>query len=184
MKYLNLRSSLPSHYVESGLEKYCRRWGAVNTLMSLRADEPREGKEFLRTHGIHQLGDNLFFSIQRSRFHGAYIEHDHESLCMTFAWRSRQGHYAEQDVFKSATLGCTIDERFKATVRFADDDKIRRVEVGHTCNRCPLEDCSVRAADSWILNGQRFIEERDRELNALLGRWNVTYAAATGARTK
>jgi hypothetical protein len=46
----------------------------------------------------------------------------------------------------SVTLGVLLDDHAKQAIKFWDDPAITQTTVNITCERCPINDCSVRAA--------------------------------------
>lgn len=107
-------------------EHYCRRWLSVRML-----DEMKKGRS--------SQGENeLVTGVQRSRYYGTNDEY----LCITLA---RSG-YPTSDKNVSVTLGLLINDEFRAFCNWVEDPAIDRIEVNTTCERCPIEDCQVRAA--------------------------------------
>ncbi len=159
-KLLNL-TSLPFPYGESSSEKYCRRYNAVQALREMRqALETGRSTE-------HAYYDRPMIRVQRSRFvNEAY--RDATYLCMTMARPSE----LQPDILSSVTVGFVIDDHFKHTVRFWNDESNIEpegqhvVDVGHTCQRCPLspEQCADRAAEAVIFQE----EERRKEMEQLM----------------
>ncbi len=68
----------------------------------------------------------------------------------------------------SVTIAWQLDEATHNTIRFAEDPSISSIEVGLTCERCPLSDdlCDQRAAPASRVQA---IEERERREIALAG---------------
>lgn len=159
-KLLDL-DSLRFPYVESSGEKYCRRYSSLQVL--------RDMERSLESGSISV--DDLYrrpmIRMQRSRFaNEAY--HDNTYLCLTMA----QPLTLQPDILVSVTIGFVIDDHFKNTVQFwGDTTNIephgpRAIEVGHTCQRCPLShaQCSDRAAEAVIFRE----EERNKEMAQLM----------------
>ncbi len=105
--------------------------------------------------------------MQRSRFaNEAY--RDNTYLCLTMA----QPVALQPDILVSVTVGFVIDDHFKRAVQFWDDTANTEprgphaIEVGHTCQRCPLthDQCSDRAAEAVIFRE----EERNKEMAQLM----------------
>jgi hypothetical protein len=159
-KLLDL-DSLRFPYVESSGEKYCRRYSSLQVL--------RDMERSLESGSISV--DDLYrrpmIRMQRSRFaNEAY--RDNTYLCLTMA----QPLTLQPDILVSVTIGFVIDDHFKNTVQFWDDTTNiephgpRAIEVGHTCQRCPLShaQCSDRAAEAVIFRE----EERNKEMAQLM----------------
>ncbi|NJB85982.1 hypothetical protein GGR26_001750 [Lewinella marina] len=137
-----LHLSRRHHPHESGLlEHYCRRWISINLLQRMAA-EP---------------GGNLRIEAQRSRYYGT----DDEYLCLTLA---RTDH-PRPGKNVSVTLGLLINDRVREEIAFVDDPAIPRVVVNTTCEHCPIEDCSVRAAPPKVVTAR----EQYRAMKEALG---------------
>ena len=127
------------HPHENGLfEHYCRRWVSIGLLEQMTA----AGTE-----------DDLRIDVQRSHYYGT----EDEYLCVTLA---RTGYPApHQNV--SVTLGFLINDRLRETIAWADDPAIVNTTVNTTCERCPIEDCAVRAAEPVVVR-KRMAQQRIR----------------------
>ncbi|MCZ6875691.1 MAG: ImmA/IrrE family metallo-endopeptidase, partial [bacterium] len=159
-KLLDL-DSLRFPYVESSSEKYCRRYNAIQALRDMR--------QALEDGSINEnaLYERPMIRVQRSRFvNEAY--RDNTYLCITMA----RPLTLQPDILLSVTVGFVVDDHFKNTVRFWDDPTNIEpqgndvIEVGHTCQRCPLgaAQCTDRAAEAVIFRE----EERNKEMTQLL----------------
>ena len=159
-KLLNL-NSLPFAYGESSSEKYCRRYNAVQAL--------REMRQALETGRVkeHEFYRRPMIRVQRSRFVNEDYQ-DNTYLCVTMA----RPLELQPEILSSVTVGFVIDDDFKNTVRFWNDTTHIEpeggdvIEVGHTCQRCPLspEACADRAAEAVIFRE----EERRKEMARLM----------------
>ncbi len=159
-KLLDL-DSLRFPYVESSGEKYCRRYSSLQVLRDMeRALDNGSTTE-------DELYRRPMIRMQRSRFaNEAY--RDNTYLCLTMA----QPMALQPDILVSVTVGFVIDDHFKRAVQFWDDTAHieprgpQAIEVGHTCQRCPLshEQCPDRAAEAVIFRE----EERNKEMAKLM----------------
>ena len=114
------------HPHENGLfEHYCRRWVSLSLL---------EGAP---------LPDRILVDAQISHYYGT----DDRYLCLTMA---RSG-YPTADKNVSTTLGLLMTDDLRAKIKWADDPAIVRRVVNTTCERCPIPDCQVRAAEPIIV---------------------------------
>ena len=159
-KLLNL-ASLPFPYGESSSEKYCRRYNAIQAL--------REMRQALETGRVtaSTLYARPMIRVQRARFvNEAY--RDNIYLCITMA----RPLELQPNILSSVTIGFVVDQHLQDTVRFWDDTTHiapigqHVVEVGHTCQRCPLsaEACPDRAAEAVIFRE----EARQKEMQRLM----------------
>ena len=113
-------------------EHFCRRWLSVEKIEEL------EHSDKARTVGI-----------QRSKFIGS----EREYLCICIARRS----VLNPGELISITTGFRIDQNLKRAIKFWNDPKIPTVEIGETCERCPLtkEECAERAAEAFAFCERR-----------------------------
>ena len=131
------------HPHENGLlEHYCRRWVSLSVLKDMGEDP----------------GDDLRIEAQRSKYFGT----DDEYLCITLA----RTDYPRPGKNVSVTLGLLITDRLREEIAFIEDPAIPRVVVNTTCERCPIEDCQVRAAAPTVVAARR----RARDMRDALGR--------------
>jgi len=108
------------------LEHYCRRWLSTSLLNDMKQ--------------MQQVGKYVgtFVGIQRSKYHDT----DDEYLAFTLA---RPAH-PQPNLNTSVTIGILIDEEMKERISFLDDPTIKKRIVNKTCERCPIENCTERAA--------------------------------------
>lgn len=108
-------------------EHYCRRWITLR-LLSEVAKAPQ--------------GNGVNFGVQRSLFYNT----ENEYFCISAVRPLR----LSPGVNSCVTIGFLMDQRFKRKVRFWDDPSVIRSVVNRTCERCPISDCSERAAEASI----------------------------------
>ena len=126
-----LHLSRRHHPHENGLlEHYCRRWISINLLQRLGAGGATDFR----------------IEAQRSRYYGT----DDEYLCITLA---RTG-YPRAGKHVSVTLGLQITDALRQQIAFLDDPAIPEVIVNTTCERCPIMDCRVRAAEPKVVRAR------------------------------
>jgi predicted transcriptional regulator len=111
-------------------EHYCRRWVSLQALKKLESND-----------------QETIYDIQISQF----VETGQEYLILAAAARDP----FKPDNYRCVTLGLLINTHLKRKVKFLNSKTIERVEVGVTCERCPIEDCKVRAVDNVILKKQQ-----------------------------
>jgi len=117
------------HPHENGLfEHYCRRWVSINLLREMATDGP----------------GGMRIDVQRSRYFGT----EDEYLCITLA---RTG-YPDPAKNVSVTLGFLVNDKMRETIVWHADPAITTVVVNTTCERCPITDCEVRAAEPIIVH--------------------------------
>ena len=108
------------------LEHYCRRWSSISLLNDL--------------HGMQQVGKYVgtFVGAQRSKYFGT----DDEYLSVTLA----RPNHPKPHLNTSVTIGILIDDEVRKKINFLDDPTILHRVVNQTCQRCPIIDCTERAA--------------------------------------
>ncbi len=130
------RKSQP-HAVERR-EHYCRRWASADVMLRPGRYPSREG---------------LHLAVQRSRYS------DSGATNLIVAASTPDPFNA--GAVRSICLGMELNARQKKSLTFHTDEGIPTVEVGLTCERCPLSNCAERAAaPTWL---QRQQEEADVE---------------------
>lgn len=129
------------HPHENGLfEHYCRRWVSLSLL-----EEMESGSEGLR------------IDAQRSQYFGT----EDEYLCLTMA----RTDYPAPGKNVSVTIGFLVNDNLRKTIAWADDRAIPNRTVNTTCERCPITDCEVRAAEPVIVQKR----EKLRRIKKALG---------------
>jgi hypothetical protein len=122
-------------------EHYCRRWPA----MRLLSREP-------------EAEASADITLQRSHF----VTEDAEFLILT---QSRPLALSD-DAQSAVSVGFLVDRSLRARVKYLEDTSIPRVEVGLTCERCPLSaaDCSERVAEPSLLRAKLLRERQEQAL--------------------
>ena len=116
------------HPHENGLfEHYCRRWVSLSLLQNMADSGPGQ----------------MEIDVQKSQYFGT----DDAYLCLTLA---RTG-YPTPGRNVSVTLGFLINDAVRAAISWHDDPAIPDRTVNTTCERCPIADCRVRAAEPVIV---------------------------------
>ena len=136
-------------------EHYCRRWPGMQALSELARNQadPESGP------GQAGGGDEPVVAVQRSHF----LNDDAEFFVIAVA----RPLALKPGTNTVVMLGFLMDRAFKRAVRFWVDPAIPRVDVNLTCERCPLTDCNVRAAEPSVLREQQRLEEQEKALEAL-----------------
>ena len=132
------------HPHENGLfEHYCRRWISTNLLQGMMATEDNE----------------MCVDAQISQYHGTPDAY----LCITLA----RADYPSPGRNVSVTLGFLMNDELKNTIKWASDPGIPYRVVNTTCERCPIKDCAVRAAEPIIVEKRERIRRVRAALSAL-----------------
>ena len=129
-------------------EHYCRRWVSLSLLKDLHQMQ-KEGKYI-----------DTFVRAQRSRYLGT----EDEYLCLTIA----RPAYPSPNRNVSVTIGLLMNDEMRQKIAFYEDPAIQFREVNKTCERCPLTDCTERAAPPTIIDKRdewKRIQARLAELN-------------------
>lgn len=130
-------------------EHYCRRWVSLSLLKDLK-EMQLDGK-FVDT----------IVKAQRSRYFGT----EDEYLCLTIA----RPAFPSPNHNVSVTLGLLADENVKNTIQFFNDPAIQIKEVNKTCERCPVDECSERAAPPKVIEKRQHWQLIQQRLNELTG---------------
>lgn len=122
--YLNKELHLSHQHSPHGNETnehYCRRWVSLKTIL----DISKNNKE-------HE------FDIQISNYHNDGMKY----LVLSSATKDP----FKENQYRSISIGLLIDKQLQQKLNFIADSKIITQEVGVTCERCAIKDCSVRQA--------------------------------------
>lgn len=142
-KELHLARNHQPHAIKS-LEHYCQRWISTDILKNpLLYPEQKE----IRT------------GIQRSLY-----QTGEEYIIIT---ASNADPFAEGST-RSVCIGILLSTKQKKKIGFRTDPKIPVQTVGVTCERCAIEDCTVRAAPPNIYLEQKKNIEIEKKVYALI----------------
>ena len=125
-------------------EHYCRRWLSISLL-----DDLTQMQQSGRYAGS-------LVGAQRS----VYFDSKDEYLCFTIA----RPAYPSPDKNVSITIGILVDETLRKRFRFLDDPAISKKQVNTTCERCPIRDCTERAAAPFVVDAK----ERRKRIQRIL----------------
>ncbi|MEZ0608158.1 helix-turn-helix domain-containing protein [Fibrella sp. WM1] len=67
----------------------------------------------------------------------------------------------------SINIGLPLTDTLRNTLAFLDDEAIPRTDVGETCERCPITDCTVRAAPPAVLQKEQRTQATQAQIAAL-----------------
>jgi predicted transcriptional regulator/DNA-binding XRE family transcriptional regulator len=115
-------------------EHYCQRWASLKTLKA-----------------IGQSGADHEFDIQISNYP---VE---ERQYLVLASATADPFKANQ--YRSISIGIELNAQLKRKANFLNHKSLKTVDVGVTCERCSIINCSVRQADPVIL------EKRKKEMD-------------------
>lgn len=141
-------TQLHNPHANSNHENYCRRW------LATRIFDELEFKK-LSTNDT-QL---VVAAAQRSRFENSGIEYFNITLAR-FLKRTPQHAL-------SVTIGFQLNDDFKKKVRFWNSQNVADRLVNLTCERCGIQNCESRRADSKVLNQTAKLEEIEKSIAAL-----------------
>ncbi len=129
-------------------EHYCRRWPGMEALRELAELRKSSAED-----------DEPVVTVQRSHF----LNDDAEFFVIAVA----RPLALKPGTNTVVMLGFLMDRTFKRAVRFWVDPAIQSVDVNLTCERCPLHDCEIRAAEPSVLEDARHLEEQNEALEAI-----------------
>lgn len=141
-KELNMTDSLVPY--DLGInEHYCRRWLPLRLLREVRYN----------TVPISTGAQKIRFVKSGTRF---LLLSMARPLSLT---RERESAIA---------IGLKIDKKAQSHIKFLDDPAIMEEDVGETCERCPLTDCSERVVEATIISRQNKAKRRERALQEFI----------------
>lgn len=154
---IRLVKQLHAEHLSLGLglnESHCRRWLVLRYLKKLARD---------LDSGIRR-GRNIIAGAQISNF----IDQDRRFLCLGMASRLT----LNKTVASSVAIGLQYDEILERRVRFLQDKSLARLQVGTSCERCPMteDECQDRVAPATILIELDLKRKREETLRQLLMR--------------
>lgn len=137
-KELHLSELHEPHGIK-GREHYCRRWITI----------------WLLRKTLNDGGAKVRFEAQRSLMQGGS-----EFLCLGLS--KLENRSAPRAL--SFTIGIKITPAVEKRIRFLENLSSKKVNVGHTCERCPEQSCQERAAPPTALMKK---EEKRKQRRAL-----------------
>lgn len=154
---VRLVKQLHAEHLSSGLslnESHCRRWLVLRYLKKLARD---------LDSGVRK-GRNIIAGAQISNF----IDQEKRFLCLGMASRLT----LNRTVTSSVAIGLQYDDILERRVRFLQDKSLARLQVGTTCERCPMTEgeCQDRVAPATILMQLDLQQKREETLRQLLTR--------------
>lgn len=147
-KVLNLSEVPVPHGIRLD-EHYCRRWAGMAALRELAARQA-EGH------------DETVVAAQRAYFVGEKAQFFVLAMARPLSLQDRRNAVV--------MLGFRLDRALRRAVRFWDDPALPVTDVGLTCERCPIADCTVRAAPPTVVAAQQRQAEQAAALAALRAR--------------
>lgn len=130
-------------------EHYCRKWVSIKIFKELKQAEAQIDWEKMP----------VACQIQRA----TYIGTDNEYLCLTMAYPSPINPRA----LTSVTLGFLVHGKLQDRIHFVNDPSIERCEVSVACERCPAEDCELRAAQPTAFREKQRVNKMLEKLESL-----------------
>ena len=141
-KELNMTDTL----VPYGLgisEHYCRRWLPLRLLKKVRQDGLPISTGVQKIHFINSGASFLLLSLARP-----------------LSLAKERG--------SAIVIGFKIDKKSQQHIKFLNDPTITEEDVGETCERCPLTDCSERVVEASIISKQNRAKVREAALQKFI----------------
>ena len=126
-------------------EHYCRRWLGIKTIQKLEAD----------------ISQRIVADAQLSKYHDSQNEY----FCLSMAFPN----VSNEKESISVTIGFQKDRALKNKFEFIEDEEIAHEEVNVTCERCPIVDCKVRAAQPLVDQHNSKMERALEAIDQILG---------------
>ena len=144
-KELHITNLLEPHANERN-EHYCRRWISLKTIT-----------ELVETNEKH------VFDAQIS----SYNHTDNEYFVMSSATKDpfRKGYY------RSIALGIMINHHSMGKMSFLQDETLKRVKVGVTCESCSILDCTDRVASAKNLERKARFSQTDHVVKEIMDKY-------------
>lgn len=155
-KAFNLSGVAVPYGVEAD-EHDCRRWPSVQALAELDRRQARAA-------GRGETDGGLVVRAQRQRFVGAASEGGGTEFVVLTVARPLA---LRPGVNSAVSLGVRRTAASAGRIRFWDDPALPLLNVGLTCERCPIPDCRVRAAPPAVLRAREARDQRQAALDAL-----------------
>lgn len=121
-------------------ENYCRRWVAIRSI------------EKCKNVGSEQVLAQI-----------SKIEEGTEYFSLSLARKST----VKNNKHQSFTIGFLINNELKKTIKFLDEEKLDKFEIGQTCERCSEFNCKERVAPPLIYQ-QNMLRQKKEELLSLM----------------
>ena len=153
-KVFNLSDVPVPHGIERD-EHHCRRWPAMRALADLDRAQAKAA-------GVGEAPPELVVRAQRSHF----VDESGASF-WTVAVARPLALRADENA--AVSLGVRLDRASRRRVAFAGDPALPDLDVGLTCERCPIRTCRVRAAPPRVLEAAEAQARREDALAALTG---------------
>lgn len=144
-KELHITNLLEPHANELN-EHYCRRWISLKTIKELA-----------------EINVNHVFDSQIS----SYNHTDNEYFVISSATKDpfRKGYY------RSIALGIMINQHSLAKISFLQDETLKRMKVGVTCESCSILDCAERAAPPKNLERKARFSQTDNVVKDIMNKY-------------
>ncbi|MCS6821804.1 MAG: XRE family transcriptional regulator [Microscillaceae bacterium] len=119
-------------------EHYCRRWISLDILRQLEQRQTMGQNEIMCKTQISQ-----------------YYDSPNEYFCISIARNLPNA----SEINTSVTIGLLINEDLKKIIRFVEDKKVLKRQVGVSCEKCAAINCQERAAEAIYVH-QRLKNEK------------------------
>lgn len=149
-KELHLSRNHQPHAVQSQ-EHYCRRWVIADLLLN---------------KGNYPEQKGIRVGVQRS-----YYPNSEEEYLILAA--GSDDPFNKQSM-RSVCVGIEMHEQQKKKIKFSTDESISTRQVGVTCERCAIEDCSLRVSEASIYMQHKRDKEIENRIYELIGRTKNT----------
>jgi hypothetical protein len=124
-------------------EHYCRRWLGIRQIETLERNKGKlsAGVQFTR----HVDTNNEYFNISIA-FQNVSNRKEHISV----------------------TIGFLNDRTLSSRIKFLKDPSIQQQLTGATCERCPISDCEVRAAEPYLYRQNKDYSDAEMDIGKIL----------------
>jgi len=127
-------------------EHYCRRWVSLKVL-----------KDISKSNKTHE------FDIQISNYEGDETQY----LVLSSATKDPFRH----NQYRSISIGLLINRQLNRKLNFLGDKKIKKQEVGVTCERCTIKNCELRQTPRIVLDK----EAKNKKIESIVEELNIKF---------
>lgn len=130
-------------------EHYCRRWVSIRSINEL-ANEVKNNPSNLEVKVDAQVSD--------------YYDSNNKYLVISMA---RAMHPTENEI-ASVSIGILLNNKSSEQIAFLNDNDVKAIKTGQTCERCSATDCMERVAEARILRQASRMDKKAEAIKKLI----------------
>jgi XRE family transcriptional regulator, fatty acid utilization regulator len=125
-------------------EHYCRRWISIQTLNQIKQNKSKE----------------LYTIAQLSKYPDTKQEYLEISTATHDPFKEKYN--------RSISIGILLTPTLKNKIRFINDSSLQEKEVGITCERCAIQNCSSRIYEATVLEKKEKHDAISRKIETII----------------